>query len=85
MPGQAPLPEITTVSTAWNIFIEIALRGDDRAFRPRRNRDFRPTLARPGSAEKVMEFCRRVELGLPLFHPEDGLDVDDPAGAGAFD
>ena len=30
-----------------------------------------PTMASPGSEEKLAEFARRARLGLQLFHPDD--------------
>jgi len=37
-----------------------------------------PTPALPGSAEKLAVMIERAELGVQLFHPLDGDDVDRP-------
>ena len=36
--------------------------------------NFEPTDAAPGSPEKLDLLCRRVEHGLPLWHPSDRID-----------
>ena len=35
---------------------------------------FVPTDAPPGSSEKLAVLARRVEIGAPLFHPNDRID-----------
>ena len=45
----------------------------------------KPTLARPGSAEKLCVFEERVKLGLSLFHPEDARGEDDNLGGDSRD
>lgn len=35
-----------------------------------------PTMARPGSEEKIEVLIRRMESGLHLFHPDDAVVLD---------
>jgi hypothetical protein len=52
-----------------NIFQAIAKVGHDEDYEPK---DFgKPTLAAPGSLEKVEVMTRRIEMGQQLFHPGD--------------
>ena len=52
-----------------NIFQAIMTAGHDEDYEPR---GFgKPTLAAPGSLEKVEVMRRRVEMGQHLFHPKD--------------
>lgn len=37
---------------------------------------FRATNAEPGSAEKLEILARRIQAGLPLWHPEDRQSTD---------
>ena len=39
--------------------------------------EFESTRAVAGSWEKIEELRRRVELGLPLWHPHDNVNRDD--------
>jgi hypothetical protein len=41
-------------------------------------RHFDSTQALPGSDEKLSILAERVRLGLPLWHPSDRHDRDDP-------
>jgi hypothetical protein len=45
----------------------------------RRQEEYRATEALPGSDEKVLVLARRVEEGLPLWHPDDRRTFDDGA------
>ena len=38
-----------------------------------------PTLAPPGSAEKIAVMCERARLRQTLFHPDDATDAFAPA------
>ena len=40
---------------------------------------FAPTGAMPGTRDKLEVLAERVRNGLPLWHPNDREDVDDPA------
>ena len=42
-----------------------------------REKDFDSTNALPGSDEKLRILARRVQSGLPLWHPEDRQAYDD--------
>lgn len=52
-----------------NIMQHIAASGDDENFDP--PHACAPTLAPPGSQDKVEIMRMRVELGQPLWHPDD--------------
>lgn len=43
------------------------------------NKDFRATQAMPGTTDKLSVLAERVRLGLPLWHPRDRQEYDDPA------
>ena len=43
--------------------------------------DFDCTDAMPGTKEKLQTLADRVHGGLPLWHPEDRDDIDQPARA----
>ncbi len=57
-----------------NVFEAIAECGHDEDFSPVLSDEFEPTLAPAGSDEKLEVLAQRVELGLPLWHPDDRLD-----------
>ena len=40
--------------------------------------DFECTDSMPGTKAKLRTMAKRVESGLPLWHPEDRDEVDDP-------
>jgi len=51
-------------------------------FAPRADPDdpaWQPTEARPGSPEKIAVLCRRLEAGVPLWHPGDRTCLCPPA------
>ena len=57
-----------------NVFEAILKYGHDEDFNPIHTDEFQPTDAPAGSAAKIEELRRRVELGLPLWHGEDRID-----------
>lgn len=64
-----------------NVFEAILENGHDEDFEPICSGEFMATDAPAGSPEKLAELARRVELGLPLWHPEDRLDYTGLTGA----
>lgn len=71
----------TQVKTMRNVFDAILQFGHDEDFAPRESDDFHPTEAPAGSPEKLAILARRVEEGLPLWHPEDRADYSGLTGA----
>jgi hypothetical protein len=59
-----------------------AIKAGRRDFEPADTRGdaFQATTALPGSDEKLEVLARRVERGLPLWHPEDRRTFDDTEG-----
>lgn len=57
-----------------NVFEAILEAGHDEDFEPSTTDEFIATDAPAGSRDKLDALCRRVELGLPLWHPEDRED-----------
>ncbi|MDA7978961.1 MAG: hypothetical protein MPJ50_09355 [Pirellulales bacterium] len=64
-----------------NVFEAILKFGHDEGFAPRETKEFVATQAPAGSSEKISTLARRVELGLPLWHPEDRADYSGLTGA----
>lgn len=64
-----------------NVFETISQFGHDEDFAPRESEDFVPTDAPAGSDSKLSELARRVQLGLPLWHPLDRADYSGLTGA----
>ena len=64
-----------------NVFEAILEAGHDEDFVPQKTDDFIPTAAPAGSPEKISILARRVELGLPLWHPDDRCDYSGLTGA----
>lgn len=64
-----------------NVFEAILEAGHDEDFAPQITPDFVPTTAAAGSPDKISILARRVELGLPLWHPEDRADYSGLTGA----
>jgi hypothetical protein len=64
-----------------NVFEAIAKCGHDEDFAPRDSGDFMPTEAPAGSPEKLAEMARRIEMGVPLWHPSDRADYSGLTGA----
>jgi hypothetical protein len=58
-----------------NVFDEILEKGHDEEFVPVETDDFVATAAAAGSREKIDTLARRVQLGLPLWHPNDRCDL----------
>lgn len=57
-----------------NIFERIERYGHDEDFEPCESPNFEATDAPPGSLQKLELLQRRVELGQPLWHPNDRND-----------
>ncbi|MHB1033339.1 MAG: hypothetical protein ACYC35_05500 [Pirellulales bacterium] len=64
-----------------NVFEAILKFGHDEDFNPIESEEFHPTDAPAGSREKLDELARRVQMGLPLWHPEDRADYTGLIGA----
>jgi hypothetical protein len=64
-----------------NVFEAILEFGHDEDFVPRETNDFKATSAPAGSAAKIAALARRVEMGLPLWHPDDRADYSGLTGA----
>jgi hypothetical protein len=64
-----------------NVFEAIQKCGHDEDYAPRVSGEFMPTEAPAGSAEKLAEMARRIEAGLPLWHPSDRADYTGLTGA----
>jgi hypothetical protein len=64
-----------------NVFQAILESGHDEDFVPTQTDDFVPTTAPAGSQHKINVLARRIELGLPLWHPEDRNDYSGLTGA----
>jgi hypothetical protein len=64
-----------------NVFDTILEFGHDEDFVPVENDEFRPTSAPAGSVEKLEILARRVQMGQPLWHPEDRCDYSGLTGA----
>ena len=39
--------------------------------------EYESTEALPGSSEKILKLAERVQIGVPLWHPEDRQSYDD--------
>jgi hypothetical protein len=63
-----------------NVFEAILQCGHDEDFVPHPDQSFVPTDAPAGSEEKLAVLARRIELGLPLWHPEDRSDYSGLTG-----
>ena len=65
-----------------NVFEAILQFCHDEDFVPNEDRgEFAPTEAPAGSNQKLEELARRVEQGLPLWHPSDRSDYSGLTGA----
>lgn len=64
-----------------NVFEAILQCGHDEDFIPVVSSEFQATEAPAGSENKLAVLARRVELGLPLWHPEDRSDYSGLTGA----
>lgn len=57
-----------------NVFDAIRRYGHDEDFQPQILGNWRPTNAVAGTTQKVEVLRSRVELGVPLFHPNDNQE-----------
>jgi hypothetical protein len=64
-----------------NVFEAILEFGHDEDFAPVETHEFAPTEAPAGSVEKLSILAQRVQMGLPLWHPEDRCDYSGLTGA----
>ena len=64
-----------------NVFEAILKYGHDEDFDPTESSQFEPTDAPAGSPEKIEALRKRVENGLPLWHPTDRVDFSGLTGA----
>lgn len=65
-----------------NVFEAILECGHDEDFVPAETSNlFVPTEAPAGSRAKLKTLAERVQLGLPLWHPEDRCDYSGLTGA----
>ena len=64
-----------------NVFESILEFGHDEDFAPLETDDFQPTEAPAGSPDKIAVLAQRIELGVPLWHPEDRGDYSGLTGA----
>ena len=64
-----------------NVFEAILEFGHDEDFVPVETDEFAATEAPAGSPEKLEILARRVQMGLPLWHPEDRCDYTGLTGA----
>ena len=63
-----------------NVFQAILECGHDEDFAPVATDDFVPTDAPAGSTAKLEALAKRIEQGLPLWHPEDRSDYSGLTG-----
>lgn len=59
---------------ALNVFEAILKFGHDEDFKPQVRESWQPTDAVAGTSQKVEILRHRVELGVPLFHPNDNQE-----------
>ncbi len=64
-----------------NVFDAILEFGHDEDFAPSENDEFTPTEAPAGSAEKLEILARRIQMGVPVWHPDDRADSSGLTGA----
>ncbi|HWB08946.1 MAG TPA: hypothetical protein VG826_06970 [Pirellulales bacterium] len=64
-----------------NVFDAILQFGHDEDFVPHETDDYIPTEAPAGSQEKLEILARRVQDGVPLWHPDDRADYSGLTGA----
>ena len=63
-----------------NVFETILKYGHDEDFAPVKTDEFAPTDAPAGSRDKLEVLARRIQEGLPLWHPEDRPDYSGLTG-----
>ncbi len=61
-------------SHAQNVFEAILRYGHDEDFQPETRGNWRPTSAVAGTTQKLEVLRNRLELGVPLFHPNDNQE-----------
>lgn len=66
--------------TMRNVFEAITECGHDEDFVPSQSAEFSATEAPAGSVEKIAVLARRIELGLPMWHPDDRADYSGLTG-----
>jgi hypothetical protein len=64
-----------------NVFDAILEFGHDEDFAPMESDEFVPTEAPAGSQEKLETLARRIQMGAPLWHPDDRADYTGLTGA----
>ena len=64
-----------------NVFETILQYGHDESFAPVGTNDFTATDAPAGSRAKIDMLAQRIQMGLPLWHPEDRGDYSGLTGA----
>jgi hypothetical protein len=64
-----------------NVFETILQYGHDEGFAPVENDEFVPTDAPAGSRAKIDAMAQRIQMGLPMWHPEDRHDYSGLTGA----
>ena len=64
-----------------NVFETILKYGHDEDFAPVETGEFVATDAPAGSRDKLNILAQRIEMGLPLWHPEDRPDYSGLTGA----
>jgi hypothetical protein len=64
-----------------NVFETILQYGHDVSFAPVENEEFVPTDAPAGSRAKIDAMAQRIQMGLPMWHPEDRHDYSGLTGA----
>jgi hypothetical protein len=64
-----------------NVFDAILQFGHDEDFVPQETEEYNATEAPAGSHEKLEILARRVQAGVPLWHPEDRADYSGLTGA----
>ena len=64
-----------------NVFETILKYGHDEDFSPSVTAEFEATEAPAGSREKLDVMAERLQLGLPIWHPEDRPDYSGLTGA----
>jgi hypothetical protein len=72
--------EVHSMRQVRNVFETILKYGHDEDFAPVESEEFSATDAPAGSRNKLEVLARRIEQGLPLWHPEDRPDYSGLTG-----
>jgi hypothetical protein len=72
-PREMPVP-VPDAKTVFEAVLEARSHGGVPDFEPLENDGFEPTLAVPGSEEKLDVLVGRIQVGNPLWHPDDRVD-----------